>query len=996
MSSFNRSARFLVLFAVLLLCLLSGGGQTPRADAQGPVGRAPTELRLIGARQFTGDLRQLPYVPIQKVERPERDEPPANPVVYGNSRAAPSGPSSTAAPLAPAPAPIANFAGLDFAIWGAGHPPDTNGDVGPTYFIQTVNTSIGIFRKSDGVRVAAFTYNTFMSQGRFGNLCDTNNFGDPYVLYDTFEDRWIISDFAFTLDGSNNVINPPGNFQCFAASKSGDPVAGGWNFYSINTSGGLGDYPKLGIWPDGVYMSVNMFAYPAGGSFQNVRVYAFNKAQMYAGTPTVQSVSFDAPSSEFTLLPANARLQTGTPPAGSPNYFASVWNFLNVVGIWKFHVDWNSISTSSFTGPFNSVTATSWSQYTLLAGTVPSPANRLDTLYPRLMVQNQYSNSGGVESLWDSHTVGPPSGDSSTQSAIRYYQVKVTGGTVETNATQAFTYSPDTTLNRFMPSAAVDRAGDMAIGYSTSNATTNPAIKYAGRLAGDAANSITQGEQLLIQGAGSQSGNCGSSACTRWGDYSAMSLDPDGCTFWYTNEYYDVTGLNDLTRIGSFAFPSCTPVGSGTVLGTVIKVSDSTAISGAVVQFGSRMTTTNGSGFYQFLNIPAGTYPSITANYPGFNPGSAGPIIATTGVTTTQNFSLSAAAASRCFVDTSQADFQTGVPTNCDLTASPGDVVLLNAANIDQQNLSVTNSGFGFTSLSWAGQTFQPAVTGQLTRVDLDLFCSTCTGTTPNVTVSIRATSGDLPTGSDLAVATIPGFSSGAGGLFEADFGSPAALTAGTRYAVIFRAVSNPSAGTYAYVISTGSPYANGRRVTSVNSGSTWTGQTTDLGFKTYMKTGFAASGDFVSSLKDANPLVGYTPNWTTLSWTASVTTNTSLKFQAAASNNAAGPFNFVGPDGTTATFFTTSGASLAQFNNARYLKYKAYLTTSDSSKTVTVNDVTVCFINQVPTAVGIDKFEISSISSSAFTSSEALIAGGALALCGAVAGLWLVRRRPK
>ncbi len=97
----------------------------------------------------------------------------------------------------------------------------------------------------------------------------------------------------------------------------------------------------------------------------------------------------------------------------------------------------------------------------------------------------------------------------------------------------------------------------MAIGYSTSNSTNYPAIKYAGRLADDAVNTVTQTEATLIAGAGAQSGNCGGSACTRWGDYSAMALDPDGCTFWYTNEYYVATGLNDDTRIGSFKFSSC-------------------------------------------------------------------------------------------------------------------------------------------------------------------------------------------------------------------------------------------------------------------------------------------------------------------------------------------------------------------------------------------------------------------------------------------------------
>src|SRR5207244_812866 len=126
-----------------------------------------------------------------------------------------------------APAPIMNVSGLDFANWGAGHPPDTNGDVGPTYYIQTVNTSIGIFRKSDGVRVAAFSFDTFMSQGNFGNACDNQNFGDPVVVWDSGADRWIISDFAFALDSRGAPAAP--YYQCFAVSQSGDPVSGGWN-----------------------------------------------------------------------------------------------------------------------------------------------------------------------------------------------------------------------------------------------------------------------------------------------------------------------------------------------------------------------------------------------------------------------------------------------------------------------------------------------------------------------------------------------------------------------------------------------------------------------------------------------------------------------------------------------------------------------------------------------------------------------------------------------
>src|SRR5205085_8107418 len=217
------------------------------------------------------------------------------------------------------------------------------------------------------------------SQGAFGNLCDTNNFGDPVVLYDSFEDRWVITDFAFQLDGSNNVINPPGSFQCFAVSKTGDPVNGGWNYFSINTTGGLGDYPKFGIWPDGIYMSANMFGYASGASLQDSRLYVFNKFQLYAGAPTVQVVSFDAPSAEFTILPANARLQTGTPPAGSPNYYAVVWQFLNAISVYKFHVDWNSISLSTLTGPFSSTDTFWWEQYgSACTGTNPSTGATFD------------------------------------------------------------------------------------------------------------------------------------------------------------------------------------------------------------------------------------------------------------------------------------------------------------------------------------------------------------------------------------------------------------------------------------------------------------------------------------------------------------------------------------------------------------------------------------------------------------------------------------------
>src|SRR5262249_28014164 len=152
-----------------------------------------------------------------------------------------------------------------------------------------------------------------------------------------------------------------------------------------------------------------------------------------------------------------------------------------------------------------------------------------------------------------------------------------------------------------------------------------------------------------------------------------------------------------------------------------------------------------------------------------------------------QNFSLTAAPPSACITDTTQADFLTGVPTSVNLQVSPGDVKLDNPLVIDQQNTNLSNSALGFTSV-WIGQTFTAALTVAVTRVDLSLFSPSCSAVTmPPSTVAIRAASCNLPTGPDLATATIPGFCNGGIVSYEADFATPATITAGTQYAIVFR-----------------------------------------------------------------------------------------------------------------------------------------------------------------------------------------------------------------
>lgn len=478
---------------------------------------------------FNGDVRSLPQVgPKEKTlgvefERPqdEKSEPSFVDPLTQNFNGPLAMPAST------------SFIGLDLQTFGAGWPPDTNGDVGPNHYIQTVNTSIGIYNKT-GTRLAGFTFNNFFAGAGTGTPCDNSNQGDPVVLYDNVSGRWIITDFAW----SNFVSGP--YYECIAVSKTADPVSGGWWFYGLVAhSTWLNDYPKLGVWQDGIYMTANMFDIlnsAGSASYKGVRVWALNRDNLINGQPL--SVQYaDLGSAYFSLVPSNAKVSQA--PAGTPNYMMSLQT-TSTMYTWKLSIDWNNSANSSITGPV-STAITTYSN----AASVPQSGTSvtLDSLAGRLMVQLQYANVGGNPALWVTHSVS-----TSSRAAVRWYEFRNLTGTP--SVYQSGTYSPDAT-HRWMGSVAVDSQGNMAVGYSASSSTINPQIRYAGRLASDPLGQLSQGEGTLFAGSGSQT------SYTRWGDYSALTVDVDGCTFWYTTEYYASTGTNWQTRIGSFAFPGC-------------------------------------------------------------------------------------------------------------------------------------------------------------------------------------------------------------------------------------------------------------------------------------------------------------------------------------------------------------------------------------------------------------------------------------------------------
>ena len=229
-----------------------------------------------------------------------------------------------------------SFEGLGQGQYGfsvTSAPPDTNGAVGATQYVQWVNTSFAIFNKSTGALIAGPTAGNTLWSG-FGGGCQTNNDGDPVVLYDKLANRWVMSQFS---------VSTTPYLQCIAVSTTSD-ATGTWNRYSFQYSN-FDDYPKMGVWPDGYYETFNMFQ--GGTTFVGSDACAYNRTAMLAGQSATQ-ICFQQSSTVGGLLPADLD-GTTAPPAGSPNYM--VYYGTNSLNLYKFHVDFGTPANSTFTGP---------------------------------------------------------------------------------------------------------------------------------------------------------------------------------------------------------------------------------------------------------------------------------------------------------------------------------------------------------------------------------------------------------------------------------------------------------------------------------------------------------------------------------------------------------------------------------------------------------------------------------------------------------------------
>jgi hypothetical protein len=476
----------------------------------------------------------------------------------------------------PISAPIQNFDGICLPFGPPCNqpsscsclPPDTNGEVGATQYVQTVNTDFAVYSKTGAVLRTATPINQLWANT--SGECKTHNEGDPVVLYDQLAGRWLISQF---------IAQPASGEQygeCIAVSTSSDATGSYYLYEFLFGPDVFFDYPKLGVWPDGYYMMANQFP-STGATSSGVGVFAFERSKMLLGQPA-RVVFFDEsqhnpPGGQYIgMLPGDLD-GSSLPPSGSPNWFSEVDDPTGVpptsVGdtgfdmrLWKFHVDWTNPASSTFGNngaPNTTLPVPAFVRPQCVYGygdCAPQEGGpqQLDVLGDRLMFRMPYRNFGSYASLVLNHSV-----HANGKIGIRWYEVRIPrGGTP--SIYQQGTYAPDdTTTNplwRWMGSIAQDRNGDTALGYSASGPNDFPSIRYTGRAAGDPLGQMTQAEQTAFTGTGPQTEVEG-----RWGDYSDLTVDPsDDCTFWYTQEYLaeDTVVIGTWrTRIVSFKFPGC-------------------------------------------------------------------------------------------------------------------------------------------------------------------------------------------------------------------------------------------------------------------------------------------------------------------------------------------------------------------------------------------------------------------------------------------------------
>ena len=495
----------------------------------------------------------------------------------------------------PAPSLLASFDGLGEGFSGPQgtafyrNPSDNALAVGPDHIFQIVNTRMAIYTKK-GKRYdttgrillgPAETRSVFKG---FGGPCERLNNGDAVVRYDRLADRWVIVMPTFRRgiprteekDSAHGLASyppqpgaavmlyqappsypeerpmgarPPGPrvdttgtyCMCYAVSTGPDPLG---PYYRYEFDRPLfPDYPRPGIWPDGYYTTSS-----TSDELIQRQVFVADRARMLRGEPATEQ-SFILNNVNFLL---SSDVEGTTPPEkGAPNILLAdggvqLHDIVEDDGLyaWSLHVDWADTAKTRLEGPVKiAVAPYHYSGDGQLRKTVPQPGTdmRLDTQGDKLMGRVIYRHIGKQQSYVVVHSVRSSTGGS----GIRWYELR-SDRHHRLRVVQQGTYAPDGGY-RFLPGAAVDKYGDIGIGYSYGSDAQFPGQRFTGRLASDSLGRMSFGEGVLAEGQAPQTNTL------RWEDYTYGVIDPsDDLTFWYVGDYLKKDAKNYTTRIGAF------------------------------------------------------------------------------------------------------------------------------------------------------------------------------------------------------------------------------------------------------------------------------------------------------------------------------------------------------------------------------------------------------------------------------------------------------------
>lgn len=502
---------------------------------------------------------------------------------------------------------VASFDGLGVGFQGPQgtaslrNPSDNTFAVGPNHIFQIVNTRMAIFTKkgkqfdtTGKVLYGPVPTNTLFKG--FGGACEAINNGDAVVRYDQLADRWLIVMPIFRRGairpdqpqpgragdpaqvsvpgqpgqpgpaarlfvpppsppeqqpqrgqgGQRGQSGPQGPYSiCYAISTSSDPFGSYYRYEFLRPL--FPDYPRPAIWPDGYYVPTS-----TGDNVIQKHACVLERAQMLKGEPaSEQCVIID----DVNFL-NNADIDgKELPPRGAPNIMMAAGgtqlkNDFEDDGIftWKFHVDWKNPANTKITGPEKIAVA----PYHYLCGgqltnCVPQPGidRRLDAQGDKIMARLVYRRIGARESIVAVHSVNTSAGGG----GVRWYEFRID----EKRAIrlhQQGTYAPDGFF-RWMASPAIDRYGNIGIGYSFGGTPNFAGQRFAARRASDPPGKLTVRETILVEGEGAQN-------AMRWQDYTQTAIDPsDDCTIWYVGDYLKKGETNYSSRIGAFRLSGC-------------------------------------------------------------------------------------------------------------------------------------------------------------------------------------------------------------------------------------------------------------------------------------------------------------------------------------------------------------------------------------------------------------------------------------------------------